>query len=84
VLVEQYAQTVWDTARARKLTAAAATDVSEITWLRCLDRLDEFASTVELGSWLVATAEAEAARAAVSPGLTMLRGRRPAWAQAVS
>ena len=60
-LVDRHAQMVWTMACREGLDERQAAEVSRLTWLRCLDHLDE----LTLGGardWLSTTAAIEAAR----------------------
>ncbi|MFB6398226.1 RNA polymerase sigma factor [Polymorphospora lycopeni] len=67
-LVDRYAGLVWATARAFRLNDADAADVSQVTWLRAVEHLDDLRNPAALSSWLVTTTRREA--------LNLLRQRR--------
>jgi RNA polymerase sigma factor (sigma-70 family) len=67
-IVRRYAGLVWSVARAFRLGDADAADVSQATWLRLVEHLDQLRDPAALGAWLATTARREA--------LTVLR-RRP-------
>lgn len=67
-LVNRYAALVWAVARGFRLGTADAADVSQATWLRLVERLDQIRDPEALGAWLATTARREA--------LTLLRKRR--------
>ncbi|BCJ65623.1 RNA polymerase sigma factor [Polymorphospora rubra] len=67
-LVDRYAGLVWATARAFRLNDADAADVSQVTWLRAVEHLDNLRNPAALSSWLVTTTRREA--------LNLLRQRR--------
>jgi RNA polymerase sigma factor (sigma-70 family) len=58
-LVDQFASTVWAIARAHRLNAADAADVSQTTWLRLLEHLDRIQQPERIGAWLATTARRE-------------------------
>jgi RNA polymerase sigma factor (sigma-70 family) len=61
-LVERYSSMVWAVARSHRLTAADAADVSQTTWLRLLDHLDDIRQPERVGAWLATTARRESLR----------------------
>jgi RNA polymerase sigma factor (sigma-70 family) len=63
-LVDQFAGMVWAVARAHRLSAADAADVSQTTWLRLVEHLDRITQPERLGGWLATTARHEALRVA--------------------
>jgi hypothetical protein len=79
-LVGRYAQLVWDVARSYRLDPVATADVCTITWLRCVDRLDDISRTDDLARWLSENTAIEARRVAclgAAVPLTMRGGVRP-------
>ena len=58
-LVEQFGALVWSVARAHRLSAADAADVSQTTWLRLVEHLDTITQPERLGAWLATTARRE-------------------------
>jgi RNA polymerase sigma factor (sigma-70 family) len=58
-LVERFASTVWAIARAHRLNAADAADVSQTTWLRLMEHLDRIQQPERVGAWLATTARRE-------------------------
>jgi RNA polymerase sigma factor (sigma-70 family) len=58
-LVDRFASTVWAIARAHRLSAADAADVSQTTWLRLLEHLDRIQQPERVGAWLATTARRE-------------------------
>ena len=58
-LVDRFASTVWAIARAHRLNAADAADVSQTTWLRLLEHLDRIQQPERVGAWLATTARRE-------------------------
>jgi RNA polymerase sigma factor (sigma-70 family) len=58
-LVEQFGALVWSVARAHRLSAADAADVSQTTWLRLVEHLDSITRPERLGAWLATTARRE-------------------------
>jgi RNA polymerase sigma factor (sigma-70 family) len=61
-LVERFASTVWAIARAHRLSAADAADVSQTTWLRLVEHLDRLQQPERVGAWLATTARHESLR----------------------
>jgi RNA polymerase sigma factor (sigma-70 family) len=61
-LVETYAGLVWAVARSHRLTDADAADVSQATWLRLLEHLDDLHDPERVGAWLATTARRECLR----------------------
>jgi len=60
VLVDRYTNLVWAVARSFRLGPIDAADVSQATWLRLVEHLDDIREPDQLGSWLVTTARREA------------------------
>ena len=58
-LVGRYSNLVWAVARAHRLSAADAADVSQTTWLRLVEHLDRIQQPERLGAWLATTARRE-------------------------
>jgi RNA polymerase sigma factor (sigma-70 family) len=67
-IVTQYSGLVWTVARSFRLSAADAADVSQATWLRLVEHLNEVRDPDALGAWLATTTRREA--------LALLRKRR--------
>ena len=61
-LVERYAGRVWAVARAHRLRAADAADVSQTTWLRLVEHLPRLTNPERVGAWLAITAQNECLR----------------------
>lgn len=61
-LVDRFASTVWAVARAHRLNAADAADVSQTTWLKLLENLDRIQQPDRVGAWLATTARRESLR----------------------
>jgi RNA polymerase sigma factor (sigma-70 family) len=61
-LVERYAGRVWAVARAYRLRAADAADVSQTTWLRLVEHLPRLTNPERVGAWLAITAQRECMR----------------------
>jgi RNA polymerase sigma factor (sigma-70 family) len=61
-LVERYARLVWAVARGFALSMADAADVSQTTWLRLVEHLDELREPEHVGGWLATTARRECLR----------------------
>jgi RNA polymerase sigma factor (sigma-70 family) len=62
-VVERYSSLIWAVARAHRLDPTRAADVSQVTWLRLLEHLDEVRQPDRLGAWLATTARRECLRA---------------------
>jgi RNA polymerase sigma factor (sigma-70 family) len=61
-LVDRYAALVWSVARAHRLSAADAADVSQTTWLRLVEHLGRLRDPEHVGGWLATTARHESLR----------------------
>jgi RNA polymerase sigma factor (sigma-70 family) len=68
LLVDRFAGMIWAIARAHRLSAADAADVSQATWLKLVERLDQIRDPDRVGGWLATTARRECLR--------VLRGSR--------
>jgi RNA polymerase sigma factor (sigma-70 family) len=55
-LVDEYGGLVWGVARAYRLSAADAADVSQITWQRLVEKIDRLHDPARVGAWLATTA----------------------------
>jgi RNA polymerase sigma factor (sigma-70 family) len=62
-LVERYAPLVWSICRSYRLGGADAQDVSQIVWLRLVDRLGTIREPAALAGWLATTTARECGRA---------------------
>jgi DNA-directed RNA polymerase specialized sigma24 family protein len=51
-LVDRFSGLVWAVVRSFRLDADAAADVSQTTWLRLVEHLDDIREPGRLGSWL--------------------------------
>lgn len=58
-LVDQFGALVWSVARAHRLSAADAADVSQTTWLRLVEHFGAIKQPERLGAWLATTARRE-------------------------
>jgi RNA polymerase sigma factor (sigma-70 family) len=67
-LVDRFAGTVWAVARAYRLSASDAADVSQTTWLRLVEHLDRIEQPDRIGGWLTTTARREALRVVCMSG----------------
>lgn len=63
-LVDRFAGLIWSTARGQGLSPADASDVSQTTWLRFAEHLNDLRDASKAASWLVTTARREAIRVA--------------------
>src|SRR5436305_14782400 len=61
-LVDRFAGLVWSIARAHRLSAADAADVSQTTWLRLVEHLGRIRDPERVGAWLASTARHECLR----------------------
>ena len=61
-LVDEFGSLVWSIARAHRLSAADAADVSQTTWLRLAEHVGRIRDPERLGGWLAATARNECLR----------------------
>jgi RNA polymerase sigma factor (sigma-70 family) len=61
-IVERFSDVVWSVARGHGLSPADAADVSQTTWLRLAEHLDNLREPERIGAWLVTTARREAIR----------------------
>jgi len=68
-LVDRYAGLVWSVCRAHRMSAEDAADVSQLTWLRLLENLDQIRDPQRLAGWLATTCRREC--------LAYLRRARP-------
>ncbi|WP_432976260.1 RNA polymerase sigma factor [Dactylosporangium sp. CA-233914] len=59
-IVDRYANLVWSVARSFQLGQSDAADVSQATWLRLVEHVDDVRDADKLGSWLATTARREA------------------------
>ena len=61
-LVDRFAGLVWSVARGVGLGEADAADVSQTTWMRLAEHLDQLHDGSSVGAWLATTARREAIR----------------------
>ena len=61
-LVERFGGLVWSVARAHRLSAADAADVSQTAWLRLVESLDRIREPDRVGAWLATTTRNECLR----------------------
>jgi RNA polymerase sigma factor (sigma-70 family) len=61
-LVDRFGALVWCVIRSTGLYGAEAEDVSQTTWLRCVEHLTRIREPERLGSWLATTARHECYR----------------------
>lgn len=61
-LVARHGGRVWAVARAHRLSAADAEDVSQVTWLRLVTHLGTLRDPERVGAWLATTARHECLR----------------------
>ena len=62
LLVDRFNGLVWSVARSVGLDESDAADVSQTTWMRLAEHLDELNDTSRVGAWLATTARREAIR----------------------
>ncbi|HWE55218.1 MAG TPA: sigma-70 family RNA polymerase sigma factor [Acidimicrobiales bacterium] len=62
LLVDRFSGLVWSVARSVGLDDADAADVSQTTWMRLAEHLDQLNDTSRVGAWLATTARREAIR----------------------
>src|SRR5213080_2918328 len=58
-LVDRFASLVWSVARAHRLSAADAADVSQTTWLRLAEHIDRLRDPERVAGWLATTTRNE-------------------------
>ncbi len=61
-LVDRFAGLVWSVARSVGLSDTDAADVSQTTWMRFAEHLDDLRDSSRVGAWLATTARREAIR----------------------
>jgi RNA polymerase sigma factor (sigma-70 family) len=61
-LVDRYSGLVWAVARAHRLSAGDAADVSQTTWLQLVENLGRLRDPSRVGPWLATTARRECLR----------------------
>jgi RNA polymerase sigma factor (sigma-70 family) len=61
-LVREFGGLVWAIARAHRLADADAADVSQLSWLRLVEHLDDLNDPGRVGAWLATTARRESLR----------------------
>jgi RNA polymerase sigma factor (sigma-70 family) len=61
-LVDEFASLVWSIARAHRLSAADAADVSQTCWLKLAEHLNRIRDPERVGAWLAATTRHECLR----------------------
>ena len=66
-LVDRFTPLLWVVARGHRLSADDAADAVQMTWLRCVERLDQVRDPDSVAAWLVAICRRES--------LTVLRRR---------
>jgi RNA polymerase sigma factor (sigma-70 family) len=59
MLVERFASLVWSVARAHRLSAADASDISQTTWLRLAEHIGRLRDPDRVAGWLATTARNE-------------------------
>lgn len=74
-LVDRFGSLVYWTARQRGLTEADAADVTQTTWLRCVQFIHTIRDPNAIGAWLVTTARREAIRLSKRAGRQVLVGQ---------
>jgi len=66
-LVDRHAQSMWSAVIDSGLDPSHASQVCALTWLRCVDHLDELCGRGEIADWLLATAGHECRRQQAEP-----------------
>ncbi|RZS82982.1 RNA polymerase sigma factor (sigma-70 family) [Motilibacter rhizosphaerae] len=61
-IVERFARLVWGVARAHRLSASDAADVSQTVWLRLVEHLGRLREPEALAGWIATTARNESLR----------------------
>jgi RNA polymerase sigma factor (sigma-70 family) len=61
-LIQEFAGMIWAIARAHRLSDADAADVSQSTWVKCLEQLQRIRDPTRIGAWLATTARRECLR----------------------
>ena len=61
-LVKRFSRLVWSIARAHRLSAADAADVSQTAWLRLVENLGRLRDPDRVGAWLATTSRNECLR----------------------
>jgi RNA polymerase sigma factor (sigma-70 family) len=61
-LVDRFSSLVWSVARAHRLDADSAADVSQTVWLRLVEHLDRLREPARVAGWLAATTRNECLR----------------------
>jgi DNA-directed RNA polymerase specialized sigma24 family protein len=75
-LVDRHAQPMWTAVIDFGLDPCRASEVCALTWLRCVDHLDELCGRAEIGDWLLATASHECRLQRSEPGKHVDRAGR--------
>jgi RNA polymerase sigma factor (sigma-70 family) len=83
-IVARHQSLLWWLARQFRLSTDDAADVVQLTWLRCLEHLEQLVEVEALGSWLSTICRRECLRLAARRGDEVLLGevdeRQRAWA----
>jgi RNA polymerase sigma factor (sigma-70 family) len=61
-LVDRHARLVWAIARAHRLSAADAADISQMTWMRLVENLGRLRDPESIRGWIATTARRECLR----------------------
>jgi len=67
-LVDRFSKLVWAIARNHRLGADNAAEVSQTTWLRLAEHIDQLQDPSKVGGWLATTARHESLRVLRSAG----------------
>jgi len=82
-IVDRHAGLLWWLARRYRLNADDAADVVQLTWLRCLEHLDQLTDVEALSGWLATICRRECLRIAGRRGhevpVDEFAERRPLW-----
>lgn len=74
-MVDQYEPTLWRIARQYRLSTQDTDDVIQITWLRCVEHIDQLTQPDRLLSWLATICRRECLRLATREGREVLVGK---------
>ncbi|MGQ0839372.1 RNA polymerase sigma factor [Actinokineospora sp.] len=76
-LVTRYAPLVWRVARAHRLGAADAADVSQSTWIALAEHIGRLRTPERVGGWLATTARRESLRVIAARGREVVASALP-------
>jgi DNA-directed RNA polymerase specialized sigma24 family protein len=58
-LVDRFTPLLWAVAREQGLSGGDAADAVQITWLNCVERLDQMQDSESIAAWLMTTCRRE-------------------------